>query len=146
MELWELAAREAIRQLVASYALHADGGRFAELAHLFVPDGVLALPDGRNATGRTAIVELLASTKSDLVTTTATPLIRHYTSNLLVTVQDQATAAGICYFFVITERGPDHWGRYKDTYACVDGTWLFRQRQVRLDGFAPGSWASARRG
>mgnify|MGYP000721056195 CR=1 FL=1 len=26
---------------------------------------------------------------------------------------------------VVTERGPDHWGRYRDRYVCLDGRWLF---------------------
>ena len=41
MELWELAAREAIRETVARYAHLVDRGRIDELVDLFVEDGVL---------------------------------------------------------------------------------------------------------
>jgi hypothetical protein len=40
------------------------------------------------------------------------------------------------YFFVITERGPDHWGRYRDELVRHDARWLFQHRVVRLDGRA----------
>ena len=45
VEPWELTAREEIRELVARYAHHADGGRFDELVALFAEDGVLPIDD-----------------------------------------------------------------------------------------------------
>jgi hypothetical protein len=30
--------------------------------------------------------------------------------------------------------GPDHWGRYADEFARVDGEWLIRRRRVSVDG------------
>ena len=41
MELWELTAREAIRETVASYAHLVDSGRFDDVVDLFTADGVL---------------------------------------------------------------------------------------------------------
>jgi len=41
MELWELAAREAIGETVARYAHLVDRGRIDELLELLVEDGVL---------------------------------------------------------------------------------------------------------
>ena len=41
MELWELAAREAIRETVARYAHLVDRGRIDELVELFAEDGTL---------------------------------------------------------------------------------------------------------
>jgi len=46
------------------------------------------------------------------------------------------------HFLVVTERGPDHWGRYRDRYVCRAGAWRFAHRRVRLEGYAPGSWAA----
>jgi hypothetical protein len=40
--------------------------------------------------------------------------------------------------------GLDHWGRYTDRFVRVDGTWLFAQRSVRVDGATPGGWAALR--
>jgi hypothetical protein len=41
MEIWELEAREQIRDTIARYAHCVDGGRFDDLVALFTPDGVL---------------------------------------------------------------------------------------------------------
>src|SRR4051812_13214147 len=43
MELWELEAREELRQLLTTYYRLGDSGRIAEQAALFEPDGVVEL-------------------------------------------------------------------------------------------------------
>lgn len=138
VEIWELIAREQIRDLVAAYAHCADSGRFDEMAALFASDGVLETPDGREHRGRDPIRAFLTATKVQLAATAAgTPFIRHHVSNLRILVSGPEAATGAAYFFVITERGPDHWGRYRDRYRCVDGQWYFAHRRVRLDGRRP---------
>jgi hypothetical protein len=47
---------------------------------------------------------------------------------------------------VLTPEGLDHWGRYLDEYAVVDGRWLFTLRREILDGLVPGGWAAAATG
>jgi hypothetical protein len=145
VETWELVAREQIRELVASYAHLADGGRFDELIGLFAEDGVLRAGDAPEAHGREAIRRFLTGTGADLKGVTRAPLIRHHVSNLRIEVEAPERARGASYFFVVTERGPDHWGRYRDEYVRVGGRWLFRHRRARLDGWAPGSWTAQRR-
>ena len=146
METWELIAREQIRDLVASYAHCADSGRFDELVALFAADGVLETPDRQQHRGRAAIHAFLGGTKASLAAATTTHLIRHHVSNLRLEVASPSAATGAAYFFVITERGPDHWGRYRDQYICADGLWCFAHRRVRLDDAAPGSWVGEGRG
>ncbi len=145
MELWELAAREAIRDLVAAYAQAVDGGRLDELIELFTPDGVLETPDTEAHRGRAAIRARIAGAQHALADTTASALIRHHVSNLRIVVTGPQDATGEAYFFVLTAHGPDHWGRYRDRYTLVDGRWRFAHRRVRLDGWAPDSWAAAHR-
>jgi len=146
VESWELIAREQIRDLVAAYAHCADSGRFDELTALFAADGVLETPDGQQHRGAGAIRTFLGGTKAQLAAATATPFIRHHVSTLRIAVADQNEATGAAYFFVVTERGPDHWGRYRDHYVCRDGQWRFAHRRVRLDGWSPNSWVAERRG
>jgi len=145
VEHWELIAREMIRDLVASYAHFADTGRFDELANLFTEDGVLKGGEEPEAKGREGIRRFLKGTNTSLAASTKQAMIRHHVSNLLITVRDPTLAEGSSYFFVVTERGPDHWGRYRDTYACVEGRWQFRYRRARMDGYAPSSWVAERR-
>jgi SnoaL-like domain len=146
MELWELIAREEIRTLVASYAHWADSGRFDDLVGLFAADGVLETPDRVEHRGRAAIGAFLGGTKHRLAASSRVPLIRHHVTNLRIEVSGPDAATGAAYFFVVTERGPDHWGRYRDRYVHRDGAWRFAHRRVRLEGWAPGSWAAERRG
>ena len=48
MELWELDARESIRDLVTRYNSNGDTGRFPQVLELFAPDAVMetVTPDG----------------------------------------------------------------------------------------------------
>ena len=137
VDTWERVAREQIRDLVAGYAHCADGGRFDELVALFADDGVLETPDGQEHRGPDGIGALLSGTKAQLAASApGSPLIRHHVSNLRIVVAGPDAATGSAYFFVITERGPDHWGRYRDRYVRVGGAWRFAHRRVRLDGRA----------
>ncbi len=46
MEIWELTARESIRELVARYNCLGDTCRIGEKVDLFAPDAVLELAGG----------------------------------------------------------------------------------------------------
>ena len=144
MELWELAAREAIRATVAAYAHCADSGRFDEFAELFAPDGVLEVHGQDPVAGRAAIRDYLGGVGTDLARDTTVPLIRHHVSNLRVAVESPTAARGACYFLAVTEHGVDHWGRYRDRYVADGDRWLFAHRFVRTDGTTPGGWAASR--
>jgi hypothetical protein len=152
MEAWEVAAREAIRDTIARYAHAADTGRFEDLAGCFAEDGVLEIAglggggtDGDQLEGRAAIVAYLGGVGRDLAVATAVPSVRHHVSSTLIEVADRAAAAARSYFFVVTEHGPDHWGRYRDRLAPDGhGRWLLTHRLARTDGAAPGGWAATR--
>lgn len=144
MELWELAAREAIRDTVARYAQLVDRGRIAELALLFAEDGTLEAGDLPLARGRAAIVELLRGTQTRLASATTRPLIRHHVSSLQIDLEGAEVATAASYFLAITERGPDHWGRYQDRLVARGQRWLFQSRRVRVDGRAAGSVFASR--
>jgi uncharacterized protein (TIGR02246 family) len=144
MELWELAAREAIRETVAAYAHCADSGRFDEFAELFAADGVLEVYGQDPVVGRDAIRAYLGGVGTDLRRDTTVPLIRHHVSNLRIEVASPTEASGACYFLAVTEHGVDHWGRYRDEYLPDGDRWLFAHRKVRTDGTTPGGWAASR--
>jgi ketosteroid isomerase-like protein len=144
MEPWELAARESIRETLARYAHCADTGRFAELVELFTADAVLEIDGRQPVNGRQAILAFLTTTKTSLSATLERPFIRHHTSSVTIDIHGPDDASAASYFLAITERGPDHWGRYRDRLRRVGDRWLFRHRRVRVDGHAPNSWRATR--
>jgi len=139
MELWELTARELVRETIARYAHLVDRGRIDELVELFAEDGTLEAGDPPPAHGRAAIREFFLGTRDRLAAATVRPLIRHHVSNVLVVLEDRKTATAESYFLAVTERGPDHWGRYRDRLVERDGRWLFQHRRAKRDGQAAGS-------
>jgi hypothetical protein len=148
MTLDEVIAREAIRELAAAYAHAADGGCFDDFLALFTPDGSLQVDDREPLVGPAAIRAFVGGTQASVQTASKSAprgYIRHNVTSHTITLDGPDDAHGAAYFFVVTERGPDHWGRYRDRYVRRDGRWLFASRKVRVDGVAPGSWAAERR-
>ena len=136
MTLDDLIARESIRDTIARYAHCGDSGRFEEMAQLFAEDGVLEI-DGREPNrGHEAILRFLGETKQTLGTAVPGAFIRHHVSNVVIDLDNAGEARAASYFFVVTHRGPDHWGRYRDRFVRVGERWLFAHRRVRLDGRA----------
>src|SRR2546422_1457675 len=113
MELWELAAREAIRETVARYAHLVDRGRIDELVELFVEDGVLEAGGPPPARGRAAIPELFLETGKRLASASARPLLRHHVSNLPIDVTGPDDPTPEAYFLALNDRGAEHRGRYR---------------------------------
>ena len=144
MELWELIAREGVREAVARYAHLVDRGRFDEVVELFTPDGVLEVRGEAPARGREQLLAFFTGVGRDLANTSTVPMIRHNTSNLSIDVVGPAEAGARCYFLAVTEHGVDHWGRYQDRLVDQDGRWRFARRKVRTDGTTPGGWAASR--
>jgi hypothetical protein len=144
MEIWELAARERIRETLARYAHCADRGRFEELVALFTEDGALDIEGRDPIVGRVAILDFVGRTKRSLAVGSVQPFIRHHVSSVRIDVESPSQARAASYFLAITDRGPDHWGRYRDELAQVGGLWLFRRRMVRVDGRAPQGWSATR--
>jgi hypothetical protein len=139
MEPWELGVREAIREAIARYAHLVDRGRIDDVLVLFAADGTLEANDLPPARGHDAIRAFLTGAGARLADASASRLVRHHVSTVTIDLTGLETATAASYFFVVTERGPDHWGRYRDRLIEHDGRWLFHHRRVRTDGYAPGS-------
>jgi hypothetical protein len=144
MDVWELGAREEIRETLARYHHFGDSGRFTEMAALFAIDGVLEVRGESSAVGRDAIVEYLGGVKRDLLALSDLPMLRHYSTNVTITVTSLREATAASAFLVLSESGLDHWGRYRDQLVTEDDGWRFAHRLVRTDGYAPDGWAIRR--
>ena len=103
MEPWELAAREAIRDLVATYNQLGDAGRTEPLMELFTEDAVLEIP-GRTLRGREAIRGFFAEVSAGSGRKPIR-LLRHFTSTHQIVVDGPESASGRCYYQVLTEHG-----------------------------------------
>jgi len=142
VELWELAVRETVRDLVARYTWAGDRGRSTQLAELFAPDGVLDVgPHGGRWEGRDEIVRRLDAVAERVAVAGTSPgPVRHHVSSLAIAVTSATEATSSSYFLVLTTMGVDHWGRYRDRLAVgPDGTWRFAERSVRVDGHTASS-------
>lgn len=147
MEIWEIEARECIRDIVTRYNSNGDTGRFEHVLELFAEDAVMEIdgPDGRPVTyrGRDRIATIFSGTKERWSASAgergAPPYVRHCLFTHQIDVLDPGHARGRSYFQVLMAHGLDHWGRYIDEYECRDGRWLFTRRRVTLDGRIPDS-------
>src|SRR5262249_29715171 len=144
MDAWELEARERIRETIARYAHHVDGGRFDELVDLFAPDGVLEVEGEPAHRGREAIRAFVTGTGRALGAATGAPRIRHHVTNAPIEPDGPDRARARCYFLAVTDLGVDHWGHYRDELGRDGETWRFVHRRVRTDGAAPSSWVAGR--
>ena len=145
MQTWELAAREAIRDLVARYNANGDAGRFAQVLELFAGDAVMTVDGGHVSHGVDEIAQIFSGA-ARLVAANADDsprYVRHFTSTHQIDLVDGEHATGRCYFQVLTAIGLDHWGRYVDEYRVVDGRWRFAARSATVDGHSPESLFTA---
>jgi ketosteroid isomerase-like protein len=140
MELWQLVARESIRDLVARYNSNGDSGRFTQVRALFVDDATMVIEQA-TYTGIEEIMTIFAGAKDALAAPSgaAAAYVRHMTATHQIDLVDEGAATGRCYFQVLTSIGLDHWGRYVDRYTQRDGVWKFARRHVTVDGYSADS-------
>jgi hypothetical protein len=130
VEPWEIAARIQINDTIAEYAHYVDRGQGERVAALFTPDGVLEAGQGQIGRGRDEITRMLSGYTGEAAGITFS---RHNVTNLMVQSVSPEQIQTLCYFFVISDVGVDHCGRYRDVFVPADGRWLFAHRSVRLD-------------
>ncbi len=145
MELWEIEAREAIRDLVARYNSNGDSGRFDQVLELFADDATMELHDGVLYEGIDRISTIFTGTKTNLADFGQGTrfYMRHYTATNQIDLIDRERATGRCYYHVLMPHGLDHWGRYIDEYGVRDGRWRFTRRKVTMDGYVEGGFGAA---
>jgi hypothetical protein len=134
MEMWELVAREQIRDTLARYNWSGDAGRLEGLAETFCVDGVLEIRGAEPLRGRSEITAFLGAVTGKIAADAdIKPVVRHNVANILFTALTPDEAQVSCYFTVVTHIGLDHFGRYRDTLVPESDTWLIKQRKVSTD-------------
>ena len=140
MEMWELVAREQIRDTLARYNWSGDAGRLDGLAETFCADGVLDIRGIEPLRGRSEIAAFLGGVTGNIASNAdVKPVVRHNVANVLFRALTPDEAHVSSYFTVVTHIGLDHFGRYRDTLVPDGGTWLIKHRKVSTDWAAPNS-------
>ena len=143
MQMWELVARERIRDTLALYNWSGDAGRIEDLAQSFCADGILEVRGTATATGRSAIANFLGGITASPPAVSAEPqvkrIVRHVLTNVRFVELTPQRAQVSSYFTVFTEVGLDHYGRYRDVFIPADESWLIAHRFVSTDWAAPKS-------
>jgi hypothetical protein len=143
--MWELVAREQIRDTLARYNWSGDAGRVDGLAETFCTDGVLEIRGLQPLRGRADIASFLGGVTGSVAgNVDVKPLVRHNLANVLFTRLTPQEAHVSSYFTVVTHIGLDHFGRYRDTLVPDGEGWLIKHRKVSTDWAADNS-AMARR-
>jgi hypothetical protein len=148
MEMWELVARERIRDSLALYNWSGDAFRLSELASAFLPEGTLEIRGREPLHGRAAIISFLSGVSagaedegrhSDTEGAQTKRVVRHNVTNIrfLEITPDKALVVG--YFTVLTAIGLDHFGRYRDTFVPDGDNWFIQYRFVSTDWRSPSS-------
>jgi len=141
MELWELSARECIRDTIARYNHSGDGGRFDDMITTFAPDGALEIAGESLHEGHVALRAFFSNVRGDSGGGgRRLTVLRHCVTNTLIELQSTTEASARSYFHVITDIGLDHWGSYRDRLVPVGDRWLFAHRSVKTAGYAPDSF------
>lgn len=140
MEMWELIAREQIRDTLARYNWSGDAGRLDGLAETFCADGVLEIRGFEPLRGRSQIVSFLSGVTGTVARKVdVRPVVRHNVANVMFTALTRDAAHVSSYFTVVTNVGVDHVGRYRDTLVPDGDSWLIKHRKVSTDWAAPNS-------
>ena len=131
------------------------------MVSVFAPDGIMETGAGRYE-GRDAIRAFMSSVvergrptvpdaASGSIVLTPTeewiarggvPFIRHYTATTQIDVLSETQAKARSYYLFLTVHGLDHWGRYLDEFAPVDGKWLITHRREITDAAFVGGWGA----
>lgn len=122
METWELIVRESVRQTLADYTAATDRFDLGALAACFGRDGVLEFTGGADPlTGPAEIESGLASAMADPPSRKVPTHMRHHVSSICFESVARDRVEVSSYFAVHTDVGLDHWGRYRDVLAPIDG-------------------------
>ncbi|ORB29412.1 nuclear transport factor 2 family protein [Mycolicibacterium parafortuitum] len=133
------AARE-IENLVYTYAARIDAGDFDGVAALFAHGRIRGIEDGPPETvfeGSDRVrqmYEMAVRLHDD-----GTPKTRHFTTNVIIDVDDAAGTARGSAYYCVTQATPELplqivvTGRYRDTFHRIDGLWWFDTRVMFVD-------------
>ena len=121
--------KDAIRELMASYAYALDACRFSDVAGLFTEDGEWTTTYG-SARGRAEIAALL---DRNVPKPGEGPQRKHYITNIIIRLEGDRAKATSDYLVVRESPGgllPVMGGRYKDDLVKHNENWRFARKEL----------------
>jgi len=124
-----------IENLIYTYAELVDAGDLEGMAGLF-SHAELFGSDGKAVARGSEEFFAVQRQAIKIYEETGTPLTKHVTTNVIIEVDESASAATARSYFTVFQSAegvslqPIIAGRYKDGFECVGGKWRFRRRQV----------------
>jgi uncharacterized protein (TIGR02246 family) len=124
-----LEAKDAIRELMATYAQALDACRFADVAACFAPDGEWTTDYGaaRGPAEIEAFIRGIVPVKGE------GPQRKHYITNIIIKV-DGDTASAVSDYLIVREAGtgliPVMGGTYRDKFVKTPVGWRFSRKEL----------------
>ena len=124
-----LEAKDAIRELMATYAQALDACRFADVAACFAPDGEWSTDYGaaRGPAEIEAFIRGIVPMKGE------GPQRKHYITNIIIKVDGETASAVSDYLIVREAEGgliPVMGGTYRDKFIKTPAGWRFSRKEL----------------
>ena len=121
--------------------METGSGRYEgrDAIHAFMSSVVLR---GRADPQETTSESVVLTPTQEWIARGRVPFIRHYTATTQIDVLSETHAKARSYYLFLTVHGLDHWGRYLDEFAPVDGKWLITHRREITDAAFAGGWGA----
>lgn len=130
----------SILHVMSLYHTALDEGEFDTFSAVFTSDGVFEIKGKARLDGLDAIQKGLAERRHQrLENADGAVFQRHHLTTRRIDISTDGTATATSYFFVTTEIGQDHFGRYFDRYRKYGEKWLLEYRRSELDWIADSS-------
>jgi 3-phenylpropionate/cinnamic acid dioxygenase small subunit len=135
-----MSARNAVENLLYTYAERIDAGDLEGVADLFAEAEITNESGGAVRRGREQVLEMYRAV-TRIYPDCGTPRTRHVTTNVIVEAdEERGTAASRSYYTVFQQTSelalqPIIAGRYHDSFARIDGEWRFTSRRIFCDLF-----------
>jgi 3-phenylpropionate/cinnamic acid dioxygenase small subunit len=133
-----MSARDEITDLIYTYANRIDAGDFDRVGQLL--DNATITFEGyeTSVAGAAAITALYAGTTRRFGD--GTPRTKHIMTNVMVVVAVDGQSATSSSYYTVLHAVPGEFslqpviaGRYRDTFAFVNGSWQFKSMHVIVD-------------
>jgi ketosteroid isomerase-like protein len=129
---------ERVARLIYTYAERIDAGDFAGVAEVFAHATLTFEGFGDAVSGVDAVQALYERTTRRY--DNGTPRTKHVMTNVMVDVADDGASATSRSYFTVFQAVPGALtlqpviaGRYRNTYACVEGEWRFTAMHIIID-------------